>query len=159
VWDQTFTGWRSTRPSARLDPWAAENLPRLAALEADGALACAGNTLVHGDLRADNILFTEDGVVFVDWPGACVAAEWFDLIAFLPSLAMQGGPDPEKVIATHPATRDVDADLLTPVIAGAAGYLVCGALKPPVPGLPTLREFQRLQGEVALDWLRARLDG
>ena len=32
------------------------------------------------DIRADNILLTQDRVVFVDWPWACIAAPWFDLL-------------------------------------------------------------------------------
>ncbi|WP_240512785.1 phosphotransferase, partial [Streptomyces griseoruber] len=65
---------RLTAPEAedrrdRLDPWTRERLPALAALAADWPRATAGDTLAHGDLRADNILLTpDDRVVFVDWP-------------------------------------------------------------------------------------------
>ncbi len=80
---------------AGLDDWSARHLDRLAELEPRWTDAAAGTTLLHGDLRADNMLITEDGVVFVDWPHACTGAPWFDVVAFAPSVAMQGGPDPE----------------------------------------------------------------
>jgi hypothetical protein len=40
-------------------------------------------TLVHGDLRLDNILFAVDGPVIVDWQGTCVGPPSFDLAYFL----------------------------------------------------------------------------
>jgi hypothetical protein len=42
-----------------------------------------------------------------------------------------------------------------------AGFFTRQALLPPPPGLPTLRAFQRAQGEVARAWLarRAGLNG
>jgi Phosphotransferase enzyme family len=58
-------------------------------------LAAAGPALLHGDLRADNLLLTPGRVVAVDWPRACAGAAWVDLLLLLPSVAMQGGPNPE----------------------------------------------------------------
>ncbi len=87
-----------------LDPWVGANLDVLAALsEPDRRFG--GSTLLHTDIRADNILFTEGGVVFVDWPHAQVGAPWLDLVLFLPSVAMQGGPDPESLFWAHPSAR------------------------------------------------------
>ena len=40
--------------------------------------ATAGSTLLHNDVRADNVLITADKVVFVDWPAACTGAPWFE---------------------------------------------------------------------------------
>jgi aminoglycoside phosphotransferase len=157
-----FSGWRllAADPvlAAKLDPWARANLARLAALEADWPEAAAGDTLVHGDLRADNMLLTGDRVLFVDWPQAGVGAAWFDLLGMLPSVAMQGGPDPAQVWRTSPLARAADPAAVDSVLAGLAGFFVHGSLLPPPPGLPTLREFQRLQGVPALSWLRSRLN-
>src|SRR5262249_48936339 len=61
-----------------LEPWAATNLERLASLESDWADAARGTTLLHADLRADNVLLTDDRVVFVDWPTASIGAAWVD---------------------------------------------------------------------------------
>jgi len=110
-------------------------------------------------VRADNILLTPDRVVFVDWPHACIGAAWIDLVAFLPSVAMQGGPRPWEVFEAHPLGRDAPAEQVLPVVAALAGFFVERSLQPPPPGLPTLREFQHAQGIEALAWLRRSLGG
>lgn len=162
---EDFTGWRTlaAEPDPRLadvDPWAAANLAALAGWEARWEDGARGDTLLHGDLRADNMLLTPDGgVVFVDWPAACVGAPWIDLVALLPSVAMQGGGDPEELAAAHPLVRAADPDAFTAVLAALAGYFVEGSLRPAPPGLPSVRGFQRAQGLVALRWLRHRLEG
>ncbi|HEV7646817.1 MAG TPA: aminoglycoside phosphotransferase family protein [Actinophytocola sp.] len=156
-----FAGWRSLAAdpvlAARLDPWARDNVAALAALEARWPEAAAGDTLVHGDLRADNVLLAGERVVFVDWPFAAVGAPWFDLLGMLPSVAMQGGPDPVEVWRTSPPARGADPAAVDSVLAALTGFFVHSALLPAPPGLPRLREFQRLQGEPALAWLRSRV--
>ncbi|MEU9205290.1 phosphotransferase [Streptomyces sp. NPDC048332] len=157
-----FTGWRTLHAAgdtARLDPWVARRLGTLAELESGWEEPVAGDSLAHGDLRADNILLTEDRVVFVDWPHAVRAAPWFDLLAMLPCVAAQGGPDPETVFTAHPLGRGADPAGVTAVLAALAGYFVAHSLRPDPPGLPTLRAFQAAQGAAAVDWLRRRLAG
>ncbi|QFY06117.1 phosphotransferase [Nonomuraea phyllanthi] len=152
IFGRAFHGWRDLleeQDTAGLDPWAARHLGELAELESGWVAAAAGDTLVHADLRADNILLTDDRVYFVDWPWACAGAPWVDLLAMLPSVGMQGGPAP------HELFTDPDP-AATAVIAAFAGYLVRHARLPDPPGLPTVRAFQRAQGVVALDWLRHR---
>jgi hypothetical protein len=95
-------------------------------------------------------------VVAVDWPWACVGAAWVDLLLLLPSVTMQGGPDPEATFAAHPVAAGADPEAVTTALAALAGFLVGDARLPPPPGLPTLRAFQLGQGLVALDWLRRR---
>jgi aminoglycoside phosphotransferase (APT) family kinase protein len=141
---------------ARLDGWSARYLDRLAELESRWPDAAAGTTLLHSDVRADNMLITEDGVVFVDWPHACTGAPWFDVVAFAPSVAMQGGPDPEWVLGHASSADGADPDAVTAVVAAVAGYFTRQALLPDPPGLPTVRAFQAAQGEPARAWLRRR---
>ena len=138
---------------AGLDPWVGANLDLLAALTTPGP-RLDGSTLLHRDIRADNILLTERGVVFVDWPHAQVGAPWVDLVLFLPSVAMQGGPDPESLFWGHPSARHADRDSVIAALAGVAGFFVHGATEDPPPGLPTLRRFQLAQGTEAVRWLR-----
>jgi aminoglycoside phosphotransferase (APT) family kinase protein len=154
----SFTGWRrlARAPGAGLDPWARKHLARLAELEAGWAAAARGGSLVHSDLRSDNILLTADRVVFVDWPWACRGASWFDLVAMLPSVALEGGPPPEEVAAGHPLTRAAEPAAVTAVVAALAGYFAYQSRQPDPPGIPAVRAFQAAQGKVALDWLRAR---
>jgi aminoglycoside phosphotransferase (APT) family kinase protein len=131
-------------------------LDRLADLEAGWPAATGGRTLLHADLRADNLLLTPTRVVAVDWPYACVGAAWVDLLLLLPSVTMQGGPDPEPTFAAHPVAAGADPPAVTTALAAWAGFLIGGSRLPPPPGLPNLRTFQLGQGMVALDWLRHR---
>ncbi|HXF60827.1 MAG TPA: aminoglycoside phosphotransferase family protein, partial [Caldilineaceae bacterium] len=96
---RALCGWRRLRdeqPSrlAQLDAWSLRHLEPLIELEAAAPAAVAGNTLLHLDIRADNVLLSPEQVWFVDWPHACVGAAWVDLIGFAPSVTMQGGPPP-----------------------------------------------------------------
>ena len=150
--------WRKLAegPPARLDNWSARHLDRLAELEADAPDAAAGDTLLHLDLRADNLLLTPDRVVVVDWPHARVGAPWVDGLFFAPSVAMQGGPPPEELLSRYPPARHADPDAITALVCAIAGFFVGEGLKPAPPGLPTLRPFQAAQGEVARRWLAQR---
>lgn len=139
-----------------LGSWIPRTVPRLAELEAAWARASAGTCLLHGDLRADNMLITATGdVVVVDWPEACVGGPWVDLVLALPSFALLG-LDPEHVVRRHPLTRDVEAPAIDALIAAVAGFFASRCLLPAPPGLPTVRDFQRRQAVAALLWLRAR---
>lgn len=153
--DELFHGWRTLERD--VDDWAAEHLDELHALEAGWAGAALGETLLHCDVRADNILLTQERVVFVDWPHACVGAAWVDLLAFLPSVAMQGGPHPWEIFESHPVGREVPRERLQPVLAALAGFFLQRSTLPAPPGLSTLRDFQRGQGVEALAWLRRSL--
>jgi aminoglycoside phosphotransferase (APT) family kinase protein len=160
----SVTGWRDLAAArtagdedlAGLDPWAARHLDQLADLETGWPAATEGPTLLHSDLRADNLLLTPTRVVAVDWPWASVGAAWVDLLLLLPSVTMQGGPDPEPTFAAHPSAAGADPEAVTSALAAWAGFLVGGSRLPPPPGLPTLRAFQLGQGVVALEWLRRR---
>ena len=164
--DAQFRGWRGLAaaqaagqdPLPWLDPWARRHLDRLVELEARWPAAAAGTTLLHADLRADNLLLTPTRVVVVDWPWAAVGAAWIDLLFLLPSVGMQGGPDPEALFADHPVARDAAPGAVLPVLAALTGFFLSGSRQPAPPGLPTLRAFQAAQGAVALAWLRRRAD-
>jgi Ser/Thr protein kinase RdoA (MazF antagonist) len=134
-WGQLLAEGAATR--GRLDPWSARHLEALAALEAEAPAAVAGDTLLHLDVRADNILLTPERVWFVVWPLACVGAAWVDVLFVAPSVALQGGQPPEELIARHPAARAADPAALTAAVAAVAGFFTHRALQPPPPGLPT----------------------
>jgi aminoglycoside phosphotransferase (APT) family kinase protein len=131
-------------------------LDELVELESRWPDAVRGDTLVHLDVRADNLLLTPDRVLVVDWPWAAVGAPWLDLVAMLPSVAMQGGPAPDDVWRAHPLNRGVDADRVDAFIAALAGLFVHDSLLPPPLGIPTLRAFQAGQGERVIAWLARR---
>ncbi|WP_454729665.1 aminoglycoside phosphotransferase family protein [Cellulosimicrobium protaetiae] len=172
------TGWRALRadPDPRLPvvaPWAATHLDALAEAERGALVACEGESFVHGDLRADNVLLTPEKVYLVDWPHASRGAAWLDLAMFLPSVVMQGvvgvcepvtvsadaarrargGAWAASTFDAHPLGRDVHPADLRSVVAGIAGYFLHSARKPAVPTIPRLRAFQRAQGVAAVAWL------
>jgi len=151
-----WTGLASGDAPAALDDWAARHLDRLAGLESGWPEACAGPTLVHGDIRSDNVLLTGDRVVFVDWPHAAVGNPAFDAVAWAPSVVLEGGPTPEEVLARHEPSRRAHPDSVTVLLAAISGFFVSHSFLPPPPGLPTLRAFQAAQGAVTLEWLRRR---
>jgi hypothetical protein len=158
-----FGGWSELAASGStlgLDPWARAHLDRLAELESSWPDACAGSTLVHGDVRSDNVLLSDDddggGVVFVDWPHAGVGNPAFDLVAWAPSVVLEGGPPPETLLSLYGPSGRFDPDILTVLLAAVAGFFVAHSHRPAPPGLPTLRPFQAAQGEVALAWLSRR---
>ncbi|MGD0704106.1 MAG: phosphotransferase [Trebonia sp.] len=162
-----FCGWRTLAGGSeqeRLDPWSRSRLGELAALEATWGAHAAGGTLLHGDIRADNLLVTDDdgelgGVMVVDWPHACRGAAFADLVMFAPSVAMQGGPEPAALLARSPVGRDARPDAVRALVCAMAGYLTERSLAPPPPGLPTIRRFQAAQAEVTRRWLATLILG
>lgn len=159
-WVILTRGWwrrlQAERP-VQLDAWSARQLNGLVELEAGAAAASAGETLLHLDLRADNLLLTPDGrVLVVDWPHARVGAAWVDIAFLAPSVTMQGGPQPEELMGRQPAAYAADPKAITAVVAAIAGFFTYQAHQPPPPGLPTVRAFQAAQGVTAREWLAER---
>ncbi|MGB2568011.1 aminoglycoside phosphotransferase family protein [Micromonospora citrea] len=155
-----FTGWHriAADPPADLDPWARAHLPELCAAAERGLAALDGETLCHVDLRADNLLLdTAGAVTVVDWPHACRGPAWLDTALLLVNVLLHGGHDVEALLRRLPLTAAVDPDALTGVHAGLAGFFLDGARRPPPPGIPTVRAFQRAQGDALLPWVRRRL--
>lgn len=127
--------------------WAAGREQELADLARTGLRAlAAGKALAHWDLRADNILLTDDRVVFIDWAHAAVAPSWADTVI------LHG--DMRQSVAL-PALPDEPG--ITGFITAIAGGLWWGAAQPAPPGLPTIRAWQRRHALVHLDWVRERL--
>ncbi len=159
--EDDFHGWTKlasdTASAASLEPQVRPYVDRLALIEQPWAAATAGTALLHGDLRADNLMLTDDGFVMVDWPEACIGAPWLDLVFSLPSVAMQGGGDPPQLWAGHPLSHGVDTDAINTVVAAMAGFFIYRSLQPVPPLLPTLRMFQKAQGMIAFDWLSHRM--
>ncbi|MFB9234749.1 phosphotransferase [Plantactinospora siamensis] len=152
-----FAGWQrlAADPPAGLDPWTIDRLPELAARADRGLAALAGDTLVHLDIRADNLLIAVDGTVtIVDWPWACRGPAWLDTLLLLLNVRLNGGQDTHARLLRYAAGVGADPDDLLAVLAGFAGFFLDRAREPAPPGLPTLRAFQRAQGDVLLDWLR-----
>ena len=155
-----FAGWRriAADPPADLAPWARAHLPELCAAADRGLTALTGDTLCHLDVRADNLLVGADGTVsVVDWPWACRGPSWLDTLLLLVNVRLHGGHDTEVLLRDLPLTAAVEPAALTGVLAGLAGFFLDAARQPPPPGIPTVRAFQRAQGDALLPWLAERL--
>jgi aminoglycoside phosphotransferase (APT) family kinase protein len=148
-------------PPEDLDPWERRHLESLAAaparLAASGGLD--GDTLVHLDVRADNLLVTPAGsVVVVDWPWAARGAAWIDTVLFALDAAVHGGVNPELLVGNAPPVAKADPSAVTDLVLGLAGMWAAAMRRPAPPGLPTVRPFQRRFHDAALAWGRRRAD-
>jgi hypothetical protein len=160
--NDAFRGWSRVRadPPQDCDPWILENLDALEELAVLGLKDLAGRSLVHTDIRADNILITGDGAVLVDWPWASIGSAWMDALTVLVNVRVfDHSYDVDAVLQSHEAFASSNADSVNRVLAGLAAYFVDTARQPPPPGLPTVRSFQRQQGHAVIGWLRERLRG
>jgi hypothetical protein len=127
-----------------------------AALAATFAEVAGGETVVHTDIRDDNVLLTDDGrALFCDWNWPVVGADWLDSLILL--ISPRGdGIDVELIVSERRLLRDVPPDHVDRVLALLAGYLLSRADEPVPPTSPHLRAAQRWQGEAVWDWLCER---
>jgi hypothetical protein len=105
-----------------------------------------GGALIHLDVRSDNLCFTDRGAVLVDWNQACVANPALDVAAWLPSLRLEGGPEPEDLLP--------NAGGFAALLAGFFGSRA--GLAPPATA-PHVRPLQLAQLRVALPWAAREL--
>src|SRR5699024_9263914 len=94
----------------------------------------------------------------VDWPSAAAGAPWFDQVAMVPSMALEGAGTPEELLRASRHARAADSGRVNAVLAAIAGYFLYSCLQPPPPGIPHLRACPRGQGRVCTRWLRRRLE-
>ncbi len=123
--------------------WLDKALPFL--IEIDQSAPLAGNSILHFDIRSDNLCFLEERVILVDWNWACIGNSRFDLIAWLPSLSNEGGPGFDELIP-NPTKEDFDLALL---LAGFWAYRA--GMPEPYPD-SMLRDLQLKQLKVILPW-------
>jgi hypothetical protein len=127
-----------------------------AALAADFAGSVAGQTLVHTDVRDDNVLLAKDGrTLFCDWNWPTIGADWLDSLFML--IGPRGdGLDVAAVIAERRLLRDVPPEHLDRALAVICGYFLRSADEPVPPTSPYVRDIQRWQGDVVWEWLSER---
>lgn len=138
-------GWRDVErdpePLLGLDlvspSWLERALPELVA--AGDRAPLAGGSLLHCDVRSDNLCLRDGRAILVDWNHARIGNPAFDVAFWGPSLELEGGPPPDRF----------GVDELAPVVAGF--FAALAGLAPP-EGAPEVRGFQRAQLEVALPW-------
>jgi hypothetical protein len=102
-----------------------------------------GEELLHLDVRSDNLALRGGRAVLVDWNWVCVGNGVLDLVAWAPSLCLEGGPRPDEFVS-GPGVAELAAAL--------AGLWAARAGLPPPPTGPRVREGQRRQLGVVLPW-------
>jgi thiamine kinase-like enzyme len=100
-----------------------------------------GRSLLHFDLRSDNICFTQNRAIIIDWNLVCLGNPKVDLGFWLPSLEAEGGPPPEQLL---PGAGEI-AGLVSGFFAARAGL-------PTIPDAPRVRNIQLMQLKTALPW-------
>lgn len=148
---------------ALLDPWSRQQLPILLDLADHSRQALQGTSLLHFDVRSDNILLTGAGedrhAVFIDWAWLRYGARWLDAFLFGFDLATAGGDvAAQSYVAGSPVLADASALDITAAVAAVAGVMLRGSRKPPPPGLPGITKWQAHMAAGGLRWLRERLD-
>ncbi|MFF1820193.1 hypothetical protein ACFVWG_23015 [Kribbella sp. NPDC058245] len=141
-WDQVLTD------GLAVPDWLEGRVEELAAMAHDTLRVMAdGKALAHYDLRADNIILTDDRVVFIDWAHPGLGPRWTDTVIL--QADMRDSPVRLPALPDDPA--------ITGFLAAIAGGQWWGAAQEAPPGLPTIRAWQREQALVHLDWVRERL--
>ena len=107
---------------------------------AEAAADLSGDSLVHTDLRSDNIFFHRNLTMLIDWNWASRGNPKFDLVSWLPSLHTEGGPPPWEFTVDEPN-----------LIAMQAGYLAHRVATPPHDN-ELIRRLQEKQLRSALPW-------
>ena len=116
-------------------------------VRAAGRAPVAGEALCHLDVRSDNLCFRDGLATLVDWNWTSFANPDVDVAAWLPSVTVEGGPQPWQVL---PGAGELAA-FVAGVWAAVAGL-------PAPETAPSVRPVQRAQLAVALDWLEHELE-
>jgi aminoglycoside phosphotransferase (APT) family kinase protein len=162
VFGPRLTGWThlSRRTPHDLDPWARRNIEKLAALETAWLPWAGGDTMLHMDLRPDNVICRHsDGVaVVVDWAHAVRGASWLELANLVSHLIVAGHPpaEAERIVLRSDPVSKVPAWAVTGFAAGIAGYWAASSRQPAPPGAYGLRAFQSTAAAAALAWVAYR---
>lgn len=162
VYGERLSGWAHLlrRPPHDLDLWARRNLDKLVAMESAWRPWSAGETMLHMDLRPDNVLCRHDDgrAVVVDWAQAVRGARWLELAHLVPHLIVAGHSpaEAEHEVLRGDAMDGVPAWAITGFAAAVAGYWSASSRQPAPPGAYGLRSFQATAASAALAWVAHR---
>jgi hypothetical protein len=140
----------------QLPPVFEDRIDQLAELEKDIDTALTADSVMHFDLRPDNMILGADQAWICDWNWVQVHSTWFDTACFL--VAAHGdGHDADALFRAHPTAAGVTPDQLDTALASITGYYLGRAAEPPIADVsPYMRAHQRWSGLVAADWLAQR---
>ncbi|HEY8680419.1 MAG TPA: phosphotransferase [Candidatus Dormibacteraeota bacterium] len=98
----------------------------------------AGRSVVHLDIRSDNLCFRDGRALIVDWNWAALGDPAVDAQFWLPSLVLERGTPPVQLEPEY--------------AAWLLGFFAARAGLPPIPDAPGVRPIQLAQLEVVLPW-------
>ncbi len=127
--------------------WISDHGPAL--VERSSAIDLTGSDLIHADLGAENLCFTDRGPVIVDWEFTARGNRYLDVATTMLDYRLAGGIPPRDALPN----RGAWAALL-------AGFMGDQASQPPPPWAadgPYLRSLQRSLFREAIDWTQAEL--
>lgn len=134
-------------------------LPVLAELESAWASLAYGDRIVHGDLRADNMVRDRTrGVTFVDWAHATTGPACIDPVSLAPQLVL-AGHEPAAVarLLDERSATAAAPEATTAFLAALCGHWHLHARKPEPSGAPGLRAYQHRAAAAGLAVLLRRL--
>ncbi|MGH2492324.1 MAG: phosphotransferase [Candidatus Limnocylindria bacterium] len=114
-------------------------------------------SLVHFDTRSDNVRLQKEQLRMFDWNFASVGPHEIDAAAFAQATEAEGGPSAERTMDWYAEVMELRESYVDASVAGIAGYFADKAWRPPIPGVPRVRSFQRRQLVVSLAWAARRL--
>ena len=119
-----------------------------------------GDTVCHGDLRADNLLMRPDGgYVVIDWARACRGASWLDATLLTIELISGGTAaafrEADAVLTRLASENGATTQALADCLVGATAYYTWHSRQPAAEGMPDLRTYQRRLGDALTGWLKA----
>lgn len=148
-WPSCWDHVRATQPDL-------SHLEDAAALARRFAEVTAGNTLVHGEIRDDNLIFIDDDTVMVcDWKWPSRGANWIDSLMLLVG-PRQDGFDVNLHIAGHPLLAQVPGESIDIMLALLAGYYFRAADQPAPASSKYLRSAAIEHRDAVWNWLSER---
>jgi hypothetical protein len=119
--------------------WLEASLGALIAAASDASID--GTSLLHLDVRSDNLCFRDGRAILLDWNAAGIGNAEIDVAFWLPSLHAEGGPAPEAVLPSSPE-----------LAALVSGFFCSRAGSDAIPEAPHVRPLQVQQARTALPW-------
>ncbi|MCC3293301.1 aminoglycoside phosphotransferase family protein [Arthrobacter sp. zg-Y411] len=117
--------------------------------------ALAGDSVLHGDLRPDNILLRSGKALFCDWNFLGTGAPWIDWVGVLP-YARGGGLDVDSWLTRSALTRGVPPEHIDAFLAALLAYMIHSGCQPEVESSPQLRSHGRHTAQLIHAWTVSR---